>query len=103
MFVIVYEFTLKNNAQQDFISLWNSLTTIMKHNTHTLGARLFSVTDSVMVAQAEWPTKAAWEDSQLSQPQAIELRERMMALCEDIQIIYQLDLVSDQLGYGSVN
>jgi quinol monooxygenase YgiN len=97
MFVIMYEFTVKKDETATFKQLWHELTLRIRELSNSLGSRLHQESDTTWIGYAQWPSRAAWEDSNLNQAEMTELRQQIFEACEDIQIIHQLDVVDDLL------
>jgi hypothetical protein len=97
MFVVMYEFNLKIDQTEVFIKLWHQLTLRVTELSNSQGARLHKASDTMWIGYAQWPSRDAWDDSNLTQPEITDLRQQIFEVCDDIQIIYQLDVVDDLL------
>ena len=97
MFVIIYEFIVKKDETEKFTQLWHELTLRVSALSNSLGARLHKASDTTLIGYAQWPRRTAWEDSNLTQVEITELRQKIFEICEDIQIIQQLDVIDDLL------
>ncbi len=100
MFVIVYEFTVKKTHLDSFPPLWNKLTLLVKELSASRGARLHQASACSWIGYAEWPTRDSWENSNLNQEAVSQLRKQLSDSCDDIQIVYQLDVMDDLLTGG---
>jgi hypothetical protein len=97
MFVIMYEFIVKTGQAEHFTQLWHNLTLLVTELSDSHGSRLHQASDTTWIGYAEWPSRDSWENSDLTQNEIAQLREQISAACDDIQIIYQLDVVDDLL------
>jgi hypothetical protein len=97
MFVVMYEFTVKSGQAERFIPLWHDLTLLVTELSNSHGSRLHKASDISWIGYAEWPSRDAWENSDLTQNEITQLREQISTACDDIQIIYQLDVIDDLL------
>ena len=98
MFVIMYEFNVKKDLADRFTQLWKKLTLLVDELSDSLGARLHKASDTLWIGYAQWPTKDSWENSNLNQKAISELRAELFDVCDDIQIIYQLEVAVDLLA-----
>jgi hypothetical protein len=98
MFAIIYEFDVKMENAVAFTEIWHILTTRIKALCDSQGSRLHKLNDSSWIAYALWPSRDAWETSDLNQPEMVELRQQLFDICDDIRIAYQMDVVDDLIS-----
>jgi heme-degrading monooxygenase HmoA len=98
MFAIMYEFTVKPENAADFTQIWRSLTLLISELSNSKGSRLHNINPTHWIAYALWPSREAWEESDLNQPEIVTLRQNLLDVCEDIRIIYQMDVVEDLIS-----
>lgn len=99
MFAILYEFEVKLENETAFTKLWHTLTLRIKELSTSSGSRLHKLNDTIWVAYALWPSKEDWEKSDLNQDDMVEMRNLLIGLCDDIKIVYQLDVFDDLISY----
>jgi len=62
-FVVIYRWTIREDKVEDFQEAWEKVTAAIKAERGGLGSRLHQDEDGDWVAYAQWPDRAAWEDS----------------------------------------
>lgn len=100
MFYIIYEFQVNNSNQKEFTSIWRTLTLELKKTNGGLGSRLHKNINkpNILIAYAQWPDKKTWEDmGAIITSEQTALREKMLALCDDVNVTYQLETLDDLL------
>lgn len=100
MFYVIYEFTVDAAAQGEFEKLWHDLTIEIRNNSGGLGSRLHKALNkpNCWVAYAQWPNKEIWENAApLKVTSQASLRKRMREVCNDIKVVYQLEMTDDLL------
>ena len=98
MFAIIYEFDVNTTNSESFLETWHTLTLRVKTLSESAGSILHKLNDTTWVAYASWPSKDSWEQSDLNQAEMVRLREQLLSLCDDIRIVYQLDVVNDLIS-----
>ncbi len=61
MFVVIYRWRLKAGTETQFAEAWAERTRAVMSSEGGLGSRLHRAADGVLVAYAQWPSRAAWE------------------------------------------
>lgn len=57
MYAVVYRFTIREGADQQFRAGWRALTQKIYSECGSLGSRLHRVDDTTFVAYAQWPSE----------------------------------------------
>lgn len=98
MFTVIYSFKIKINKEVTFEKAWGELTTLIYEYEGSLGSRLHKKSDKHYIAYAQWPDKETWENSGGNLPkESLAVRERMKNSCEEIEVLYKLEVVEDLL------
>jgi len=100
MFCVIYSFKVKPNQSEQFLNAWHELTELIYKYEGSLGSRLHQLeTEGDYVAYAQWPSKAQWENAGGNLPEkSKEYRAAMLEACDDIQTVYEMDMVDDLLS-----
>ncbi|MFN8671727.1 MAG: antibiotic biosynthesis monooxygenase [Candidatus Sericytochromatia bacterium] len=61
MFIVIYQWQIKEAKEPQFIENWEKLTNIIYKKFGSLGSRLHKVSDNHFLAYAQWPNKELWE------------------------------------------
>ncbi len=98
MFVVIYQFEVKNEQSAKFIKLWHKLTQLIKTHAHSLGSRLHQKNENVYIAYAQWPDQMTFKNSGENLPSSVnEIRQQMRNVCTTITRLHELKLVDDLL------
>lgn len=99
VFAVVYSFTVKTGAEEDFKKAWKELTELIYKNAGSLGSRLHREDELHFIAYAQWPHRQSWKESSAKLPERAELlKNRMQAACTEIKVLYELDVAEDLLN-----
>lgn len=99
MFIIVYEFEVKNGREEEFKHAWLEVTKAIYKICGSLGSRLhLSETKNVLVAYAQWPSREHKEKNHnLEDEQYLFYRQKMSDCLVESRIVYQMDVMEDYL------
>lgn len=100
MYYVIYEFEVNSHNQTEFTKIWHQLTIEIKKTNGGLGSRLHKDINrpNSLIAYAQWPDKETWENKgAISTPEQNILREKMLALCNGVSVVNQLEMVDDLL------
>lgn len=98
MFVVIYQFEVKENMKSEFISAWESLTQLIYEHEGSLGSRLHRKSDNIYIAYAQWPDKETWKSAGNKLPDfANKVRTKMKESCSKIETLYELEGIKDLL------
>ena len=98
MYIVIYEFKVKENCNHKFIDSWKILTNLIQKYEGSLGSRLHKQKDPYYVAYAQWPSKEMFELAGKKLPKsASEIRKKMKGLCKEIKILHHLEVIEDLL------
>lgn len=95
MYVVLYQFQVKEGREADFRRHWNTLTQAMLVETKSVGARLHAGEHSVFVAYVQWPSKESYEGQKDLSKAAVEARTAMLESCSDIRGIQTMELIEE--------
>ena len=62
-FSVIYRFRVKPDREEAFRDGWRRLTIAIREHRGGLGSRLHRAEDGLWIAYAQWPSRAAWEQS----------------------------------------
>ncbi|MEZ4721920.1 MAG: antibiotic biosynthesis monooxygenase family protein [Flavobacteriales bacterium] len=97
-FAVVYQFKVKNGMEETFIQAWKSLTELIAQYEGGLGSRLHKNQRGEFIAYAQWPNRAAWENSGVNLPhQSQSIRQTMRDCCYEVNTQHELDVVTNLL------
>jgi heme-degrading monooxygenase HmoA len=61
MFIVLYRWKLKPGHEAAFVAAWSRVTSLLKKDRHSLGARLHEGNDGLWYSYAQWPSAEARE------------------------------------------
>jgi heme-degrading monooxygenase HmoA len=98
MFVVIYQFDVVENKDDDFIKAWKHFTELIYQYEGSLGSRLHKKEDGTYIAYAQWPNKETWSNSgnKLSD-KAKEEGKLMREYCLNFQVLFELECIKDLL------
>ena len=100
MFCILYKFTMKSGCLDPFRHHWSAVTQWYYRNAGSLGSRLHRANTGEFVAYAQWQTRTQWEQQRDRSDAGLQQhRQAMRDACEQIEVLYQLDVVDDLLQH----
>ena len=98
MISVIYQFKVKPNQTEKFIEAWREMTELIYEYEGSLGSRLHKKDEQIYIAYAQWPDQDTWGNAGHKLPEkANEVRARMRAACEDIETLFELEMVEDLL------
>lgn len=98
MYIVLYNFEVKINKEDDFIKAWKGLTELIYKHEGSLGSRLHKSNAKHYLAYAQWPNQQTFENSGNKLPEkANEFRQLMRASCEKIEVLYKMEMLEDLL------
>ena len=68
MFVVVYEWQVRPELEEQFQDAWQRVTLAAIRNCGALGSRLHRTDEGKWVAYAQWPTREQWEKFVVESP-----------------------------------
>ncbi|MBW8192418.1 antibiotic biosynthesis monooxygenase [Neiella marina] len=101
MFVVMFEFVVKEGCEQAFLDAWPKVTQGIYMFKGSLGSRLHRTKNGELIAYAQWPDRATYElaNQQTMSEQYETHRAQMRAALniEQTRIIYEMDVAVDYL------
>ena len=98
MFVVIYQFDVRDGKEDDFKTAWKALTELILKFENSLGSRLHHENGQRYIAYAQWHSKEQWENAGNNLPEeAAKFRETMKYSCTNIQTIHTLKTIDDLL------
>jgi len=98
MYIILYDFAVKPDCENQFIESWKGLTNLIYKHEGSLGSRLHKKEANNYVAYAQWPNRSKFENSGKNLPEeANYYRNLMRESCETIEVLQKLEVVEDLL------
>jgi heme-degrading monooxygenase HmoA len=99
MYIVIYEFKVKENNAQKFIDSWTAMTNLLKLHEGSLGSRLHKQKELHYMAYAQWPSKEIFDNSGKNLSENVsEIRKIMKNSCEVIKVLHYLEVVEDLLN-----
>ncbi len=99
MYIVIYEFLVKENKEQEFIDSWESLTKLILQHEGSLGSRLHKQKEHHYIAYAQWPSKEIFDNAGANLPDtAISIRKIMGSACQEIKTLHKLEVIADLLS-----
>lgn len=101
MFVVMFEFVVKEGFEDQFLKAWPSVTQGIYLFKGSLGSRLHKNVNGEYIAYAQWPDQKTWDASaniEMS-PDYEKKREEMRAALnlESTKVLYQMEVEIDYL------
>ena len=98
MYIVIYEFKVKENYDHKFIDSWKILTNLIQKYEGSLGSRLHKQKDLHYMAYAQWPSKEIFENSGKKLPESTsEIKKKMKDSCKEIKTLHYLEVIEDLL------
>lgn len=98
MFCVIYKFTVKPNHEDQFRQHWLSVTQWYYRNAGSLGSRLHRANRNEYIGYAQWPSRQVWEQQRdRTEADLQAYRQAMRECCEEIEVLYELDVTDDWL------
>lgn len=98
MFTVIYSFKVKEGYSLVFEKAWKELTLLIYQFEGSMGSRLHKSTELDYIGYAQWPDKTTWANSGNNLPEhATEIRKTMRDACLTIEVLHELEVVSDLL------
>ena len=99
MYIVIYEFKVKENNTQKFIDSWKTMLNLIKLHEGTLDSSLHKQKELHYIAYAQWPSKEIFDNSGKKLPKNVsEIRKNMTNSCEVIKTAYHLEVEADLLN-----
>lgn len=95
MHIVIYRWQLKPGGEAIFREGWHEMTIAIYQHKGSLGSRLHQAEDGTWVATAQWPSRAAWEESQRLGSASDSARQKMLAGVEQFLGEEHLEVVDD--------
>lgn len=98
MFVVIYQWRIRQGREQQFIDAWSELTKIIQEKSGSLGSRLHRTNDGRFLAYAQWPSREAYEAADVKRiPEAKKYRNILLNCAKRVQQDTHLIVLEDQL------
>lgn len=99
MFIVVYEFEIKDGTEASFREAWLEVTKAIYGNCGSLGSRLHtSDRPNTLVGYAQWPNREQWEkDHQFADERYQKSRKEMRSCLVRSTTVYKLEVSDDYL------
>lgn len=101
MFVVMFEFVVKEGFEDQFLEAWPSVTQGIYLLKGSLGSRLHKNVNGEYIAYAQWPNKETWEASaniEMSPDYETHRKNMRNALnIESTKVLYQMEVEIDYL------
>lgn len=99
MFIVVYEFEIKDGSEITFREAWREVTKGIYQCCGSFGSRLHvSDKPNILVGYAQWPSREQWEkNNELTDKYYQQARERMRACLIQSRTVYKLQVSDDYL------
>ena len=99
MFVVIYEFTVKQEMKDQFRENWLKYTEGIYRYSGSLGSRLHKPKNNIFVAYAQWPDRETWKDAgEVKFPDEYETAGgKMREALSDFKVLYELEVDRDYL------
>lgn len=95
MFSVIYSFEVNPQQEAAFVAAWHALTQAIYVHCGSLGSRLHKDAEGRYLAYAQWPSRAHWKNPPELPVEAVPLRENMRALCAKVEVLHELEWLSD--------
>ncbi|RPG36982.1 MAG: hypothetical protein CBB72_003225 [Muricauda sp. TMED12] len=98
MHAVIYRFDVIPGREKDFEKTWQLATETFIAHAGGLGSRLHKNEAGSYIAYAQWPDKISWESARQKLPKsAIKNLQRMNMYCEEITILFNMEVKNDLL------
>lgn len=99
MFIVIYEFEVKEGREPAFREAWLELTRLIYRQAGSLGSRLHHTnTPGLMLGYAQWPSREHWRQAgTLNGPDAARARQRMGGCLLGSRVLHELEVAEDFL------
>lgn len=102
MHVVLYRFEVKSGLEDQFLQAWNDLTQLIYTHENSRGSRLHKERGQTYIAYAAWPDKNTFKNAGDNLPESAEVvRKAMRKSCSAIEVLHELEVVSDLLARPS--
>ncbi len=100
MFFVIYQFEIKTDKEEQFISNWAKMTEFFVEKCGGFGSKLHKDKNGFFIAYAKWPDEITWANAKNFPPE-IKAISQLMKDCyldgTSVKVIYQLTCVKDML------
>jgi quinol monooxygenase YgiN len=97
MFVVIHRMQVKPDQRQRFVACWRTVAEAMEEQGGGLGTSLHVAEDGTYIADSRWPDRQTWEDYETPTRYA-QVDDSMHESCESMEILYELETVTDVPG-----
>ena len=98
MFCVLYKFTVKPGRDDQFRQHWLAVTQWYYRHAGSLGSRLHRANQSEYIGYAQWTSREQWASQRDRSDAALQRhRQAMRECCEEIEVLYELDVMDDWL------
>ncbi len=99
MFVVMYEFIVKQGKEEQFRTSWLKTTEGIYKEFGSIGSRLHATEkENVFIGYAQWPSREQWEkDKGDLSPEYSQARQTMRDCIESSGTLYELEVTDDYL------
>jgi len=103
MFIVIYEFDVKEGREDKFVAAWLEVTAGIYQNHGSFGSRLHRDKSGKYIGYAQWPDKKSWARDWSSDTSLSAARETMWSCLNGSRTVYESQVVSDYLQEGPYN
>lgn len=99
MLALIYQWRILPGREENFIYAWTRMTEIIREREGSWGSRLHRTEDGRFIAYAQWPSREAWDASDLipDTSETEHLRTIMNQSAERILPDTMMTMVEDRL------
>ncbi len=100
MFCVIYKFTVQPRHEDQFRQHWLAVTKHLYQHAVSLGSRLHRANQGEYIGYAQWTSREQWESQRdRSDAELQRHRQAMRECCEEIEVLYELDVTNDWLQH----
>ncbi len=97
MFIVLYQFKVKSNREQEFCQAWHAGTIGIYESRGSLGSRLHKSEDGTYIAYAQWPSAEQYEKNLELASDAKAALTTVQECCDSVAILQRMTVVDDLL------
>ena len=97
MFVVIYRWSLAEDAEDEFREAWRRATEAIYSTKGSLGSRLMKSADGLYYGMAQWPSRELWENRNQPTPADADASQRMRELTASSLPPIELEVTDDLL------
>ena len=98
MFCVLYTFTVTPSHEDQCRQHWLDVTKHLYQHAGSLGSRLHRASQVEYIGYAQWTSRDQWDQQrERSDAELQRHRQAMRECCEEIEVLYELDVTDDWL------